>query len=98
MVSHGARMKEKGQITVPAEIRKAHELDTGSRLVFEDRGDYIALIPEHELVDRTAGALSAYTSRPGSMTPEQLHDRASHAIAAENIETLSQIEREHEDH
>ena len=98
MVSRSARMKEKGQITVPAEIRKAHELDTGSRLVFEDRGEYIALIPEHELVDRTAGALSAYTRKPGSMTPDQMHDRASEAIADENIETLRQIEREHEDY
>jgi AbrB family looped-hinge helix DNA binding protein len=90
-------MKDKGQITVPADIRKAHELDTGSRLFFEDRGEYIALIPEHELVDSTAGALSGYARKVASMTPEQVHARKVNAIAAENIETLRQIEREYED-
>lgn len=98
MVSRSAKMKEKGQITVPAAIRKNHELHAGSRLVFEDRGEYIALIPEQELVDRTAGALSSYARKLESMTPDQLHERAVDAIAAENIETLRQIEREHEDH
>lgn len=90
-------MKEKGQITVPAEIRKAHELDAGSRLIFEDRGEYIALIPEHELVDRTAGALSAYTRTQGSISPDQMQTTASDAIADENVETLRQIEHDHED-
>lgn len=97
MVSRSATMKEKGQITIPSEIRKAHELDKGSRLVFEDRGEYIALIPENELTDHTAGALSGYARKLESMTPDQLHEQAASTIAAENIETLSQIEREHED-
>lgn len=97
MVSRSAKLKEKGQITVPAEIRRSHELHTGSRLVFEDRGEYIALIPEKELVDRTAGALSGYARKLRSVTPDQLHERAVNEIAAENIETLKRIEREHED-
>ncbi len=97
MVSRGAKMKDKGQITVPADIRRNHELHTGSRLVFEDRGEYIALIPEKELVDRTAGALSMYARTLGSMPPDQLHERAADEIATENVATLRQIEREHED-
>lgn len=97
MVSRSAKMKDKGQITVPADIRKNHELHAGSRLVFEDRGDYIALIPEKELVDRTAGALSGYARKLESLTVDQLHERAASAIATENTGTLRQIEREHED-
>lgn len=91
-------MKDKGQITVPAAIRKNHELHAGSRLVFEDRGEYIALIPEKDLADHTAGALSGYVQKHGPMTPDHLHERAANVIAEENVETLRQIEREHEDH
>lgn len=60
MIVRSAKMKDKGQITVPVEIRRKYDLHTGSLLVFEDRGEYIAVIPADNLVDRTAGSLAEY--------------------------------------
>lgn len=60
MLSREARIKQKGQVTIPSEIRDKFELDQGSRVIFEDRGTYIAFLPTDSLVDRTAGALSEY--------------------------------------
>lgn len=60
MVSRTAQMKDKGQITVPIEIRRKYELHTGTRLVFEDRGDYIAVMPARSIADRLAGSLAEY--------------------------------------
>ncbi len=60
MLSKEARIKQKGQVTIPVEIRDKFELDQGSRVIFEDRGTYIAILPTDSLVDRTAGALSDY--------------------------------------
>ncbi len=60
MLAKEARTKQKGQVTIPAEIRDKFELNQGSRVIFEDRGTYIAILPTDSLVDRTAGALSEY--------------------------------------
>lgn len=60
MLAKEARIKQKGQVTIPVELRDKFELDQGSRVIFEDRGTYIAILPTDSLVDRTAGALSEY--------------------------------------
>lgn len=98
MVTRSARMKEKGQITVPAEIRKRYDLHAGSRLIFEERDDYIAVIPSDMVVDRTAGALAEYARNHSPMTSSEMREAAADAIAEENLETLRQIERDHEGH
>lgn len=98
MTSHSSRLKDKGQITVPVEIRRNHDLHTGSRVIFEDRGDYIAVIPEHKLADSTAGALAKYVKKGSPTTPEAMRKSAANAITQENLKTLREIERDHAGH
>ena len=38
----------KGQIVIPAEIRRRHHLAPGTKLVVVDMGDHLVLMPEHE--------------------------------------------------
>jgi len=38
----------KGQIVIPAEIRRRNHLIPGTKLVVVDMGDHIVLMPEHE--------------------------------------------------
>ena len=38
----------KGQIVIPAEIRKQHGIEPGTRLVVADMGDHLVLLPAHE--------------------------------------------------
>lgn len=98
MGTHSGNVRNKGQITLPAEIRKRYELRSGSRVVFEEREGYIALIPAEELVDDTAGALASYAQDAPSLTKDAMAKAASVAIAEENLETLQQIERDHACH
>lgn len=98
MVTRSSTMKQKGQITVPVEIRRKHDLHTGSQLVFEDRGDYFAVIPVDALVDRTAGALAEYAKNMPLLTPAEMREAAAEAIAEENLDTLRQIDQDRENH
>lgn len=94
MVSRTAKMKDKGQITVPVEMRKNHDLDKGTRVIFEDRGDYIAMIPTRNLVDQLAGSLSAYAENgPIEIDREKIWTE----IATERWERLLQQEKENAD-
>lgn len=98
MVTRSAKMKDKGQVTVPVEIRRKHDLHTGSQLVFEDRGDHFAVIPADTLVDRTAGALAEYAKHVSLLTPAEMREAAAEAIAEENLATLRQIDQDRENH
>lgn len=86
MVTRSSTMKDKGQITVPVEIRRKHDLHTGSRLVFEDRGDYIAVMPARSTVDRLAGSLAEYAAGkpPLDVNREEIWE----GIASERWERL----------
>lgn len=91
MVSRTAKMKDKGQITVPIEMRRNHDLGKGARVVFEDRGDYIAMIPTRKLVDQLAGALSAYAGNgPIDIDREKIWTE----IATERWEQLQKQDEE----
>ncbi len=39
-------MTTKGQVIIPAEIRKKYGLKKGEKLIVEDEGDYIKMIPK----------------------------------------------------
>jgi AbrB family looped-hinge helix DNA binding protein len=91
MKSQTAKMKDKGQITIPAEIRKSYDLNKGTRVIFEDRGDYIAMIPTRNLVEHLAGSLSKYAPNgPVEIDRDQIWTE----IATERWERLLKQEEE----
>jgi len=55
------KVTRRGQTTIPIEFRKRHQIEEGSRLVVEDRGDAIVLRPVPRLED-LAGFLSKTTT------------------------------------
>lgn len=94
MAIHSVNIRDKGQITLPAEMRKRYDLHSGSRVVFEERDGYIALIPVEDLVDDTAGALASYAQHSPVLTTDEATKAGHEAVARENVETLQQIERD----
>jgi len=73
-------MTRKGQVTVPAEIRRQLGLKRGDRLAFVlDKGE-VRLTRTGSVVERTAGAFR--TRRP-ALTAEELRDAAERAMAEE---------------
>lgn len=75
----------KGQITVPAEIRRALGLREGDQVALVLEHDQVRLRRAGGVVARTAGLLQG-TEPP--LTAEQLRERAEHAIAADRAARL----------
>ena len=73
-------MTRKGQVTVPAEIRRQLGLKRGDRVAFVlDEGE-VRLTRTGSVVERTAGAFR--TRRP-ALTAEELREAAERAMAEE---------------
>ena len=75
----------KGQITIPAEIRRALDLKEGDKVAVVLEGDEVRLARAGSVVARTAGLLK--TGRP-PLTAEELRDAGEQAIAEDVVERL----------
>jgi AbrB family looped-hinge helix DNA binding protein len=73
----------KGQITIPAEFRKALGLKEGDKVALSLEEGKVRLSPSESVVTRTAGVFK--TDEPAK-TAEELRVLAEEAIAADVIE------------
>jgi AbrB family looped-hinge helix DNA binding protein len=55
-------IRRKGQLTLPAELRKEMDLNEGDVIYFVRRGKDTLLIRAEDIIARTAGALSEYAT------------------------------------
>ncbi|NUN97895.1 MAG: AbrB/MazE/SpoVT family DNA-binding domain-containing protein [Candidatus Omnitrophica bacterium] len=63
---------EKGEVPLPAAVRKRHHLEPGARVVLTERDNDIVLSPDpHQAIDRAYGMLRG----PGSATKFLLEQR-----------------------
>jgi len=76
----------KGQITIPAEIRRALGLKQGDKIAFVVVGDQVRLVPTASIVERTAGAIKV--KKPPA-SAEELREASERAIAEEVVERMS---------
>jgi len=75
-----AVITRKGQVTVPAEIRRQLGLKRGDRVAFVlDEGE-VRLTRTGSVVERTAGA---FRTRRTALTAEELREAAERAMAEE---------------
>jgi len=80
----------KGQVTVPAEVRKALDLRHGDRVAFvlpEKESGQVAIRKVGSVIEQTAGAV---TPRYPAPTAEQLRDIAADAIVQEVVERMGE--------
>ncbi|MCA9834715.1 MAG: AbrB/MazE/SpoVT family DNA-binding domain-containing protein [Thermomicrobiales bacterium] len=56
------RVRKKGQITLPADVRRDMDLHEGDVIHFERRGSETVLVKDADIVARTAGALAKYVT------------------------------------
>lgn len=79
-------MTRKGQVTVPAEIRRALGLKRGDKVVFVLDGDHVSLARTGSVVERTAGIIK---SRGRAPTERELKESAEQAIADDAYERMN---------
>jgi antitoxin PrlF len=77
-----SRLTRKGQVTVPADIRKLLGLREGDRVSFIVEGDVIRFERTGSVVAATAGAVKAGPP----LSAEELRDVAERAIAEDVVE------------
>ena len=85
MKEHTSVITRKGQITIPAEIRRALSLNEGDRVAFEVEEDRIRIARRGSVVARTAGALK---SDMPMLSPEEEREAGERAIAEDVVERM----------
>lgn len=60
MAIRAINIRQKGQMTLPADIRHELSVKDGGTLYLERRGNEIVLIHPNDVVDPSAGVLSTY--------------------------------------
>lgn len=80
-------MTRKGQVTVPAPIRRALGPKKGDRVAFMLADNQVRLVPLGSVTAHTAGALRGYSQEP-VLTAEELREAAEQAIAEDVMECL----------
>ena len=96
MAIPAVNIRHRGQMTLRADIRPESGVKDGGRLLPERREHEWVFVRADDLVDRTAGTLAEDVSNIPPLTPDELRGAAAQAIAAENLETLREIERDRE--
>ena len=78
-------LTRKGQVTIPAEIRRALDLKEGDKVEFEMEGGHLRLAARGSVAERTAGIFK--TNKP-PLTAEELREAAERAIADEAVSRM----------
>lgn len=90
MASYGGSgvITRKGQVTIPAEIRRSLGLKEGDRVNFVQENGRITIEPLGSVVERTAGVFAKYR-RPGPPpTIEEMKEAFAQGVAEEVAESL----------
>jgi antitoxin PrlF len=76
------KVTRKGQVTIPAEIRKALGIQEGDKVAFVLENDQVKLTRKGSVVQQTAGMLK---SDIPALSPQEEREAAEQAIAGEAI-------------
>ena len=88
MGSYSTVITRKGQVTIPAEIRRSLGLKQGDRVEFIHENGKVRLEPIGSVVERTAGIFAEYR-RPGPPpTFKELREAFERGVAEEVAESL----------
>ena len=91
MKTYQSRMTSKGQITVPADLRKELGLKPGDRVEFVREDGSIRIQRAGSVVARVAGSLSSYVTGP-PLEADEIHEIAEQAIADEYMRRMGENE------
>ncbi len=71
-----ASVTSKGQLVIPAELRRRHSIGRGTRLVLEERGDEIVMRPlTPDYFSQFAGIFKGKGSQAQELLAERARDR-----------------------
>ena len=86
-----AKVTSKGQVTIPAEVRRALGLAPGDEIVFEAKADYVA-VRKRKTIDEVAGCLSKYAGH--GLSDEEIKRRIGAHLVEMDARTKTGGDRE----
>jgi AbrB family looped-hinge helix DNA binding protein len=97
MQGMSVKMKRKGQVTIPAEVRAEMGWDEGDQIVLRRDGNRVILERPEDIVAELYGSLAAYAnplnrSRASKEIIEEEKEWLAQAIADEQMETTVRID------
>lgn len=88
MAWHASVVTRKGQVTIPADLRRELGIEEGDQVIwFRDNG-FLRLETAGNIVQRTAGALKQYARMPPP-TAEEEREAFAQAVAQEVVERMN---------
>ena len=87
MSSYSTVVTRKGQVTIPAEIRRSLGLKQGDRVRFVHDNGKVTVEPIGSVVERTAGSLAKYRREPALAIAEE-KAAFERAVAEEVMQSL----------
>lgn len=84
-----ARIKRKGQVTIPIDLRRDLHLEEGDTVVFRRTERGIEMIRPTDIVDATAGVFAAYAKHVPT-DPGELRSRIAASIGADAARELEE--------
>jgi AbrB family looped-hinge helix DNA binding protein len=82
-----ATITKKGQVTIPAEVRRHLGIKKGSKVAFVMNGDEVWLVTKGSVVEHTAEMMKG-NGRP--LAAEELREVAEEAVAEESVECIDE--------
>jgi AbrB family looped-hinge helix DNA binding protein len=76
------KVTRKGQVTIPADIRRALGIKEGDKVAFVVEDNQVKLTRKGSVVEQTAGLMRHDLSK---LTPQEEHEAAAQGIAEEAI-------------
>jgi antitoxin PrlF len=86
LAGQGSKITVKGQVTLPAAIRKRLNVKPGDRVIFREKDGDIVVEPADAWVKRTRGMLSHLRVGKGPLSIEEMEEAAAAGWADEPIE------------
>lgn len=75
-----SRVRRKGQVTIPIEIREEFDFKEGDVVLFEGRDKHVAILHPEDVEDWTSGVFKEY-AKGKHLTPAEMREIAEIAIA-----------------
>jgi AbrB family looped-hinge helix DNA binding protein len=87
VIARSAKIRSKGQITIPIEVLRDMDWKEGDQVEFEKKDGIVELRPARGYAERTAGIGAKYRL-PKPLTLEEEKDAVGWAIAEEVVEQM----------
>lgn len=96
MIDHTIRIRRKGQMTLPSEVREDLELHEGDLVRLRKENGKYTLIPTESWVDRTAGVLADNARDRPPVTIEEMDKAVEDGVLEDWNRFVREVEEEYD--